>query len=183
MRYPEFRELRTSRLHLRKIGMADLSDYFRVTGNPEVTKYMLFRTHGDLSQAAASIEKWAARYETGRCYHWGIALAETGELIGVIDLLRFDEAAESGSFAYMLGEAFWGQGYGTEALRAVFDFGFREMGLQKIEADHMAENAASGAVMRKVGMTCQGTSPGKYEKDGTRYDAVAYAIDCGTWMK
>lgn len=184
MRYPDFRELGTSRLCLRKVSMDDLENYYHhVSGSEKVTRYMLFQPHRNMAETAASLEKALSRYATGRYYHWGIALKETNELIGVIDLLRFDESNDSCSFAYMLGEQFWGQGYGTEAVQAVFDFGFQEMELQRIEADHMAENGASGAVMRKVGMVYQGAVPGKYEKNGVLHDAIMYAITRQQWVK
>lgn len=177
MRFPAFREIETSRLRLRKIRMTDLQNYYTRLGSSEaVTRYMLFQPHKSVEESKASIEKWLARYEAGNCYHWAIVLKDTDELIGVIDLLRFDEVANSASFAYMLAEDCWNRGYGTEAVRAVFDFGFREMELEFIEADHMEENGASGAVMRKVGMNYQRTEPEKYEKDGRRYNAVVYRI-------
>lgn len=184
MRYPAFQELQTSRLRLRKVRMDDLENYYHhLSSSGNVTRYMLFQPHRDISETVASLEKALSRYADGRYYHWGIALKETDELIGMIDLLRFNEETGSCSFVYMLGEDFWGNGYGTEAVRAVFDFGFREMELQRIEADHMAENGASGAVMRKAGMIYQGIVSGKYEKSGTLHDAVVYAIDRQQWMK
>ena len=184
MKYPEFQELHTARLQLRKIRMTDLQNYYTRLGSSEaVTRYMLFQPHKSVEESSASIEKWLGRYEAGKCYHWAIALRETDELIGVIDLLRFDEEAESASFAYMLGEKFWNQGFGSEAVRAVFDFGFREIGLAFIEADHMEENGASGAVMRKCGMVYQRTEPEKYEKNGRKHNAVVYRITRKDWMK
>lgn len=183
MRYPEFQELETPRLRLRKIGMDDLVDFNRFAGSEEVTKHMLFRPHKGLEESAASIEKWGARYEAGRCYHWGIALKESNRLIGMIDLLRFEEENDSCSFAYMLAEDQWGRGYMTEALKAVIDFGFSKMELQCIAADHLAENAASGGVMRKAGLVHQGITPSKYEKDGIIHDAMGYAITRSQWKK
>lgn len=183
MHYPAMKDIFTARLHLRKIRMDDLENYFTcLAGSEAVTRYMLFRPHKDISESAASIAKWLARYAAGGCYHWCIALKDTDELIGVIDLLRFDEENSSCSFAYMLAEKFWGRGYGTEALRAVIDFGFAEMGLERIEADHMTENVASGAVMRKAGMVYQCMVPGKYEKNGKVYDAAVYAITRQQWF-
>lgn len=183
MKYPAFRELHSSRLLLRKIDMADLEDLYRFTSSENVTQYMLFKPHKSLADSVASIEKGLARYASGRSYHWGIALKASNQLIGMIDLLRFEEESGSCSFAYMLAEEFWGKGYGTEAVRAVFDFGFREMELNCIEADHMADNAASGAVMRKCGMTYRHTVPSKYEKNGSLHDAVVYAITWQEWMQ
>ena len=184
MRYPDFRELCTARLRLRKILMADLEAFYTRLGSSEaVTKYMLFQPHKNIEESKSGIEKWLSRYEAGKCYHWAIALKDTDELIGVIDLLRFDEEKNGCSFAYMLAESFWNRGYGTEAVRAVFDFGFREMELDFIEADHMEENGASGAVMRKAGMTYQRTEPEKYEKNGKKHNAVVYRINRKEFMQ
>lgn len=182
MRYPEFKELHTSRLQLRKLTMEDVPLYYQRIGSSEdVTKYMLFQPHSDISQSVASVEKALRRYREGRCYRFCIALRETNELIGVIEPLRFDEEKSSCSFAYMLGRDFWGQGYGTEALSALLDFLFSEMEVEQVEADHMAENAASGAVMRKAGMVPCGIEKHKYEKDGIFHDAVLYAITKEQW--
>lgn len=181
MRYADFSELKTPRLVLRKLTREDIPFYYaRLAGSREVTQYMLFQPHQDLSESEASIAKALRRYEEGRFYRWAIDLPGSG-LIGMIDLLAFEEDTESCSFAYMLGTEFWGKGYGTEALKSVLDFGFREMELKRIHADHFGENTASGAVMRKVGMEYAGTVPGKYEKNGRKYDAPRYEITREQW--
>lgn len=182
MRFPEIPQLHTARLVLRKLTMKDIPAYYARIGSSEaVTKYMLFSAHRDISASEASIQKALRRYEEGRCYRWGIALKEDDSLIGVIELLRFDEEAESCSFAYMLAEEFWGQGYGTEAVLAAFDFAFTQMQVKDIIADHFSCNGASGAVMRKAGMVWQRTLPGKYEKNGILYDAEEYQITRDQW--
>lgn len=183
MRYVEFEELHTSRLRLRKLTMEDVKPYYERIGScPDVTRYMLFSPHRDISESVDSIEKALRRYREGKCYRFGIALRDTDELIGVIEPLRFEEEGSSCSFAYMLGKDFWGKGYGTEALAAVLDFLFGKMDMERVEADHMAENPGSGAVMRKVGMVFQGVEEDKYEKDGVLHNAVCYAITKEQWM-
>lgn len=183
MIYVPFEDLHTPRLHLRKLTMEDVSLYYaRLGSSAEVTRYMLFPPHRDISESVASVEKALRRYEEGRCYRFCIALKETDELIGVIEALRFDEAASTCSFAYMLGQDFWGRGYGTEALTAVLDFLFTRMDIQRVEADHMADNPSSGAVMRKVGMLPCGVEKQKYEKDGISHDAILYAITKEQWQ-
>ena len=184
MKYPELPILETARLRLRKLTVADTEPYYRhLFGSQAVARYMLWDPHRDLSESAASIQKVLGRYEAGRCYRWGIALKETDALIGIIELLRFDEDTDSCSFAYMLGEAFWGKGFGTEALETVFDFAFSQMQVRIITADHFAINGASGRVMEKAGMKKAGFLPGKYEKNGIRYDAVEYSITQAQWLE
>ncbi|MBE6951237.1 MAG: GNAT family N-acetyltransferase [Ruminococcaceae bacterium] len=177
MNFVELRELETARLRLRRIRFEDLYDYYeRIYSDGDVTRYMLFDPHQDIGESLQSIEKTLERYEEGGCYRWGIALKEDDSLIGVFDLLRFDEEEESCSFAYMLGKRWWNQGYATEAMKEVFRFAFEELGVKKIAADHMAPNAASGAVMRKAGMVQVGVIPGKYVKHGQIHDAVCYEL-------
>ena len=177
MNFAPMRELQTERLSLRQIRFEDLYDYYeRIGSDGEVTKYLNFEPHQDISETIASIERTLERYEEGGCYRWAIAEKEDDGIIGIFELLRFDEAAESCSFAYMLGKQWWGQGYATEAMREAFRFATEEMGVRKIIGDHMAPNAASGAVMRKAGMVQTGIIPGKYEKHGQIYDAICYEL-------
>ena len=173
MNFVELRELQTARLRLRRLSFDDVYDYYeRLGSDGEVSKYMLFEPHQDIGETLALIEEALVRYEEESFYRWGIE-NEDG-LIGVIELLRFDEESESCSFAYMLGKQWWGQGYATEAVREVFRFAAEELGVKKLTADHMAPNAASGAVMGKAGMVQVGVIPGKYEKHGQRHDAIVY---------
>lgn len=184
MKYAEFEPIKTKRLHLRKLCAADAQCYYdRIGSSEDVTQFMLWQPHKSLEETRESIEKVLARYETGNGYTWGIALAEDDTVIGRIDLLRFNETDNSCSFAYMLGKEFWGNGYGTEALNAVLDFAFIKMEMAYIHADHMAENGASGKVMRKCGMQYTGTISSKYEKYGRVYDADLYRITSDLWMK
>ena len=183
MIFPEPETICTQRLVLRKVRSSDIPAYYaRLGSSRAVTKYMLFDPHTDISQSVASIQKALDRYAAGHCYRWAIALQEDDSLIGIIELLRFNEQEESCSFAYMLGEEFWGRGYGTEALRAALGFAFEKMQVKQVTADHFSANPASGAAMRKAGMTHVGTLPGKYEKHGTLYDAEEYQIIREQWL-
>ena len=175
MNFAELRELQTDRLTLRRLSFDDLYDYYeRLGSDGEVSKYMLFEPHQDIGETLALIEEALVRYEEENFYRWGIE-NEDG-LIGVIELLHFDEESESCTFTCMLGKQWWGQGYATEALKEIFRFAKEELGVKKITADHMAPNAASGAVMRKAGMVQVGVIPGKYENHGQRHDAIVYEL-------
>ena len=181
MEFVRFQELKTPRLLLRKLNMEDAQDFYRFAGSAAVTKHMLWKPHRDVWESAASIEKTLRRYDEGKCYRWAIALCQSDELIGIIDLLSFDEVHNTCSFAYMLAQDHWGMGYGTEALKAVLEFAFSQMHVTAVAADHFAQNPASGAVMTKVGMVRCAAVPGKYEKNGIAYDAIQYYITKEQW--
>ncbi len=184
MNFIPMQDIRTERLLLRQMRLSDLDCYYQRIGSSEdVTRYMLWQAHKTVEESRLSLEKVIARYRDLRCYTWGIALTREDCLIGRIDLLRFDEATDSCSFAYMLGRDFWNQGYATEALRAVFSFAFDTLGVRQITADHMSENPASGRVMQKVGMHYVTSHPAKYEKCGIRYDADEYTVTSEDWYR
>ena len=177
MKYAELEILETERLILRKLSMEDLYDYYeRIGSDGEVSKYMLWEPHQDIGETLATFEKALASYEEGNYYRW-VAEEKNGDgIIGTMSLLRFDEEENSCSFAYMFAKDWWGRGYATEAMKAVFAFAFEELEVELIRGSHFIGNAASGAVMRKAGMTHIGTVPGKYEKQGQLHDAEIYEL-------
>lgn len=177
MKYVPFKSLETPRLILRDIRMEDIQEYYeRLFSDGDVCRYLLFDPHQDIGESYEQIQDILRQYEEGKFYRWGITEKGDDSLIGIIGLVRIDEEKEECSFAYLLACDCWGRGYGTEALKEVIRFAFEELELKRIVADHMAENPASGAVMRKAGMTHIGTEKGKYEKQCVLHDAQVYEI-------
>ena len=177
MRFAQFHSIETERLILRQLQMEDVYEYYeRLFGDADVSRYMLFQPHQDIGESLESLQRKLDRYEEGGFYCWGVTEKGEDSLIGLIELLRFDEQDNSCSFVYMLGCHYWNKGYGTEILKAVFRFAFEELEVERITADHISRNAASGAVMEKAGMKHIATIAGKYEKLGRIYDAEVYEI-------
>jgi len=77
---------------------------------------------------------------------------------------------------YWLASAWWGRGIATEAVQAVCDFGFQQLGLFRITAAIFAGNEASARVLEKCGFTLEAPLQRKlYRKDGVFIDATLYA--------
>ena len=180
----QIQEITTPRLHLRRLMEADAPAFYeKLASSIVVTQYMLWQPHASIEDSVASIQKAQRGYEDGTSCRWAIDLKDTEGLIGMIALLPRDVSQGVYSFAYMLAEDVWNQGYGTEALKAVMAFAFQECYAQCIVADHFAKNPASGAVMKKVGMEYHETIPGKYEKHGVRHDAIEYTFSRSQWQE
>lgn len=177
MRYAAFQSIETERLVLRDIRMEDIQEYYeRLWGDGDVCRYLLHDPHQDIGESLAAIEDILRQYEKGNFYRWGITEKGDDSLIGIVGLVRIDEETDTCSFAYLLGCDYWNRGYGTEVLKAVFRFAFEELEIGRIVADHMTENPASGAAMRKAGMQHIGTEKAKYDKHGCLHDAEVYEI-------
>lgn len=97
-----------------------------------------------------------------------------GQIIGAIGLHdRDDDKAELG---YWIGIPYWNKGYVTEAAKAIIDFGFDELKLNKIFATHFPHNPASGRIMEKVGMKKEAVLIKEVKKDGEYFNLVRYCI-------
>jgi RimJ/RimL family protein N-acetyltransferase len=177
MRFANFRELETEHLLLRKLQLGDVYEYYeRLFGDADVSRYMLFEPHQSIMESLESVQEALKRYEEENFYCWGVELKEEAGLMGLVQLVRFEEQTSTCSFLYMLGCNYWNQGYGTEMLKAVFRFAFEELEVERILADSMTKNAASARAMKKAGMKLIGTEEAKYEKLGISYDAEVYEI-------
>lgn len=176
MNYCDFTEINTSRLKLRELRLSDVESFYEFAKDLRVSKYMNWVPHSYVRDSINSIGKSISSYGEGKYYRWGIALKDNDALIGIIQLLSFDEKRNSCSFAYMLNYDYWGNGYGTEALSAVIRFAFENMSVDAIEAEIYSDNIASAKVLEKCGMVYTQTIKGKYEKNGALHNADRYVM-------
>ena len=77
---------------------------------------------------------------------------------------------------YWIGKPYWTKGYASESTRALLQYGFDTLGLNRIFAHHMTKNPQSGRVMQKIGMTYEGTLPQHIRKGDDFEDLTLYGI-------
>jgi ribosomal-protein-alanine N-acetyltransferase len=106
------------------------------------------------------------------------AITLHGAIIGAVGL-DLEPAHDRGELGYWIGRPFWGQGYATEAARAMIVIGFEHLNLNKITAHHYARNPASGRVLEKAGLLREGLLKQHMRKWGNYEDCVAYGLTRG----
>jgi RimJ/RimL family protein N-acetyltransferase len=105
------------------------------------------------------------------------AIAVDGEAVGGIGLdLQTDVFRRSAEIGIWLGEAYWGRGLGTEAVRAMTDFAFRTFDLCRVYAGVFEWNPASMRMLEKAGYSREGCLRKSVTKDGHTIDQMLYAI-------
>lgn len=181
--FKETPELETERLVLRKITMEDAEDIYDYASDEEVPRYMTWNTHKNIDNTKAFINFILKRYEMDDAGEWGIILKRTGRLIGCIGFANKDEINRRAEVGYVLSRKYWGQGIMPEALRRILQFGFEEMGLNRIECCHFLPNERSGRVMQKAGMSFEGIAREKFYKKEKYWDLKQYAIIKADWDK
>lgn len=162
MKHIGTRPIETPRLILRRFTVDDAQAmYDNWASDPEVTKFLTWPPHESPAATAELLKLWAADYAKDDCYQWAITLKENGDApIGGISAVSHDDRVEKVEIGYCIGRAWWHRGIMTEALGAVVDFMFDEVGARRVECRHDANNPRSGAVMRKCGMRYEGTLRG-----------------------
>ena len=150
--------IETERLILRPFTMADADAMFRNwASDDEVTKYITWPTHESVEITKMVLSDWTSHYAESDFYNWAIVPKEIGEPIGNISVVRINPKTDCATMGYCMSRAHWHRGIMPEALNAVVDFLFGEVGFNRIEAEHAAENGASGRVMEKAGLRYEGT--------------------------
>ncbi len=149
--------LETERLVLRPIKAGDVETIFNCWMQDEdVSRYMCWKASSDINEAKEFVSFELGNLEDDSWNRWLIELKETEEVIGTC-LIFFNDEEDNWDISYNLGKKYWGNGYISEAMRAVMDYAKNELKIRECIAIHAVENPASGRVMEKLGF--------RYEKE------------------
>ena len=168
--------LETDRLILRRMTMRDAADVFLYSKDEEVARHVLWSAQKDIAEAKDYCRFMMKRYRCDQPSSWGIIEKKTGRLVGTIGYMAFSEENNSVEVGYSLARWLWGKGMATEALRAVIDYTFEAMDINRIEAQHELANPSSGRVMEKCGMKKEGVLRQRLYNKGRYVDVALYAI-------
>jgi RimJ/RimL family protein N-acetyltransferase len=170
--------LNTERLVLRPFVPEDASLLAQLAGKHRVADTTASIPHPySPDQALQDIHKFNQEFQSGVGAYFAIALRESAEnLIGCVLLKLIDRRDEQGELGYWIDDAESGKGYVTEAARAVLEYGFNVLGLNRICACHMTRNPASGRVLARLGMQQEGCLRQGAKKWGVYEDLLLWAI-------
>ncbi len=174
--FGRFPELESERLLLRELIPSDADAVLRIRGDYAVTRYNGGLPYSNRQQALSLIECIADDYAAKKSIRWGITLKPYPEVIGMIGYNYWIRADFRASIGYDLARAYWGRGLMPEAVRAILDFGFACMALNRVEADASAANHASIRVLQKVGFQTEGQQHEQYYEESGFHDLALFAL-------
>lgn len=148
--------LETSRLYLREITDDDANDIFEYLSNDKVTRYLGKDSLTNIDEAYDIINKIKINYDERRGIRWGIIHKESKKLIGTIGYDAMHIKNKRAEIGYDINLSFWRQGFATEAINKVIEFGFSKLDLNRIGAVVFPENIASLNLLQKIGFTKDG---------------------------
>ena len=144
--------LETQRLLLREFQHEDLDALATILSDRETMRY--YPVPFDRAAVADWIQRNRTRYANDGHGLWAMILKSTRELIGDCGLVRQNvDAVDEIEIGYHVRRDLWSRGYATEAARACRDFGFVNLGVDRLISLIRPENLASRRVAEKNGMT------------------------------
>lgn len=145
--------LETQRLLLRKPRPEDAPLIFAAYAqDPEVTRYLTFRPHRDLTDTQQAIDRFLENWQMGRSYCWLIFRRDNGDLVGAISA-RQDQGVNLG---YLLARNCWGKGFMSEALSRVVQWAFTNPSIHRVWAVCDLENTGSARLLERNGFRQEG---------------------------
>jgi ribosomal-protein-alanine N-acetyltransferase len=169
--------LKTLRLVLTPLAEQHLSQLLTVAGDRAIADTTISVPHPLTELAArAWIDRAAAESHEGLGAHFAVAIRpDEDTLVGYVAIKAIDREHDEGELSFWLEERRSGQGYTTEAARAVVALGFGDLYLNRICAFHMVRNPASGRVLTKLGFSQEGCLRQRVRKWGIYEDVLVWA--------
>jgi RimJ/RimL family protein N-acetyltransferase len=164
--------LETERLILRELYPDDAEDMMRLHSHPEVQRFTGDGIITSSDGIRKKIEEKMYDYKTYGYGRWATILKDGDQFVGWSGLAYLPEFDEI-DVGYRFLPEYWGKGLATEAARAILDYGFNNLHLDRIVGIAMKGNKASIRVLEKAGMKFEKYAP--YFPEGE--DLVWYTME------
>ena len=177
-------QLSTKRLLLREYVESDWPSVLEYQRDP---RYLRFYTWNDRTEddVRAFVQAFvdAQREQPRVKYSFAVTLKTSGQLICNCNIRKNQAADRVAEIGYEFAPDHWGNGFATEAARAIVAYGFDELKLHRIAAWCIAENVASARVLEKVGMQAEGRLREQEWMKGRWWDTRLFGVLEQKWKR
>lgn len=174
--------LHTDRLRLRPFNDSDADVLFALHTNTHVLRYWDSPPWREPVRAQRFIAACQQMAEEGTGSRLAVDRTSDGAFIGWCSLNRWNPDFRSASMGYCFDDAAWGHGYATEAARAMLEWAFDTLELNRVQAETDTRNLASAHVLEKLGFVREGTLRQDCVVDGEVSDSWVYGLIRQEWQ-
>ncbi|MBI5258154.1 MAG: GNAT family N-acetyltransferase [Burkholderiales bacterium] len=171
----------TPRLALRPLAPADAQDLFGMHADAEFMRYWSSEPWTTLAQATRLIADDQQALAAGQHLRLGIFLREAPVFVGTCSLFHLVEPCRRAELGYGIARPWWRRGFMAEAVGALIDFAFHDLGLHRLEADIDPRNLASARSLEKLGFVREGLLRERWIVGGEVSDSALYGLLDREW--
>ena len=143
--------LETNRLIIECFKSSDISDWAKIGSDVNVRRFVDGKVLS-FKEAKKYVEMNIRQYQRIGYGRYAVRLKKTGNLIGMCGFLKENYEID---FGYRYSKISWGKGFGFEAAKVVLNYGFSELGLEKVVGLTAEENSGSIRILEKLGFKLQ----------------------------
>ena len=177
--------MRTARLVLRRFGAEDLEPMLGFQSDPDVVRYVPYPPR-DRQTMRTVLERKIANTrlaEDGDLLELAVVRTEDQVLIGDVLLVLRSVDHQTVEVGYVFSPAYSKRGYATEAVRALLEVAFFGLDARRVVARVDARNAASRALLERLGMRQEANLIENEWIKGELTSEVDYAVLAREWLK
>ena len=146
--------LKTKRLLLRSLTEKDTDALFLLRSNVLVNKFIARKPPSKMEEVRTFIQDRMVEVENNKIRFWVILKKENSNVLGTICLWNFNDKKTIAEVGYDLHPDYHNQGFMSEAMLVVLDYGIAKLQLNSIEAFTHKENVNSIKLLNKFGFSC-----------------------------
>ncbi len=177
--------LKTERLTIRDFVETDWQDIVETRTQEEVARYEPWdtTTWAEQEKVVGRVrEQSALTFDMlGKYVEFAVVLGD--KAIGSVGVKRLSDVHKGAEVGWVFGAPYWGQGYATEAARALMDWSFRTLELRRITAVCDARNVPSYRLMERLGMRREAHHVESFFSKGEWTDDLVYAVLKDEWLR
>ena len=164
------------------MGVSDVGAMFAIKSDPIVTEAYGTEPHRSVEETQKWVEGIQLKAPGRRdALFWVFVPKGEERAIGSCCYWHFDWGSRCAELGYELHRSYWGKGIMTEVLAPVLAYGFDDILLNRVEACPLAENAASNALLLKLGFKHEGSLRQRVFFRGQFVDQYYYSLLKSEW--
>jgi len=172
--------MKTENYFLKEIESSDIENIHRGLSNPDITKF--YDVHFPTLEATKEQMEWyndLKKQNTG--IWWGVYDKKDNQFCGAGGFNDLDKKHKKAEIGFWLLKEFWGKGIMKEVMPKLFEQGFRELDLNRIEGYVVNQNSKCKNALEKINFTYEGTMREWEVKNGETINIDIYSILKNEW--
>ena len=168
------------KMTLREIHAGDAAALMAMLTSEEVAAFV-----SPLPRSVEGFEHFIAETHhertRGNSFCFGIVPDGYEDAMGLFQVRQLEPGFASAEWGFAIGSPFWGSGVFAEGAKAVIDYAFRVVGVNRLEARSIASNGRGNGALRKLGACQEGILRRSFERHGRYFDQILWSILKDDW--
>lgn len=174
--------LRCDGFTLRELRMADAHSLLALLTTEEVTRFI--SPPPTTIQGFERFIQWTARErEAGRYMCFAVVPDGYDTAVGLFQVRQLEPGFGVGEWGFAIASEFWGSGLFIKGAQAVLGFTFDVVGVHRLEARAVVQNARGNGALRKIGAVQEGILRKSFLRGGKFLDQALWAIIDEDWYR